>query len=25
VSSCLLDTNTVIFFFKGMGGIPAKW
>jgi tRNA(fMet)-specific endonuclease VapC len=25
MSSYLLDTNTVIFFFKGIGGIPAKW
>ena len=25
MSSYLLDANTVIFFFKGIGGIPAKW
>jgi tRNA(fMet)-specific endonuclease VapC len=25
MSSYLLDTNTVIFFFKGIGGIPARW
>jgi tRNA(fMet)-specific endonuclease VapC len=25
MSSYLLDTNTVIFFFKGIGGVPARW
>jgi tRNA(fMet)-specific endonuclease VapC len=25
MSSYLLDAKTVIFFFKGIGGIPAKW
>jgi tRNA(fMet)-specific endonuclease VapC len=25
VSSYLLDTNTVIFFFKGIGGIRGRW